>query len=103
MDKVCVSILFKMKEIVVLGLFLLAILAAGQTVQTGCLVQVPGSLKCQICSSNLQLDDQGHCGLYTPIEGCKIYNSTASGGCSQCSPTFLLQGTICVPMLANCI
>jgi hypothetical protein len=46
-------------------LFLLYHTAHPQVV--GCLLAVPGTLQCQICSSGLELDDLGNCRLYTPI------------------------------------
>lgn len=57
----------------------LLILTFVHSQQNGCILLVPGSLKCQVCSSSFQLDDLGNCRLFTPIEGCDIYNSTLNG------------------------
>lgn len=91
-----------MKVLIVLAI-LTIIHAQNSTQYTGCLLPVPGTLQCQICSSNLQLDDKGNCGLYTPIEGCSIYNSSTNGAqCSNCSAGYLLSQGICLNMIDNC-
>ena len=70
----------------------------------GCLLAVPGTLQCQVCSPGLQLDDQGNCRLYTPIEGCIVYNSSSTASsCVGCQSGFLLSGGICLQMIANCL
>lgn len=72
--------------------------------QQGCLQTIPGSSKCEICSPNLQLDNQGNCKLYTPIEGCLIYNASTDGSsvCSTCSQGYLQSGSICLQLIQNC-
>lgn len=70
----------------------------------GCLVAVPNSQQCQICAPGLELDDLGNCKLYTPIEGCWIFNSSTNGAtCSTCNQGYLLSGGICLQMIANCL
>lgn len=89
-----------MRGKLVLTICLLLHLALSQT--SDCLSTQPGSLKCLVCSSNLQLDDQGNCKLYTPIEGCNVYNSATNGGCFTCAPSYLLSSGICLAMIQNC-
>lgn len=88
-----------MNEKLVLAIFLLVTLASSQS--QGCVVPVPGSLRCSVCDLSLQLDNEGYCKLYTPIEGCDIYNS--SGGCATCVSGFLLSSGICLTMLPHCL
>ena len=89
-----------MSKFVVLALLLLLNLVSSQS--NLCIVQDPATLKCTQCDPAFQLDDQGNCKLYTPIEGCQVYNSAPSGGCFSCAPTYLLNNAVCLAMLTNC-
>lgn len=85
----------------VLTILLIVTFAIAQ--QNGCILLVPGTLKCQVCSSSFQLDDLGNCRLYTPIEGCDIYNSALNGAeCSTCSKRYVPYRGKCFQMIANC-
>jgi len=93
--------ILKMKGILALTICLLLHSALSQP--NGCISVQPGSLKCQVCSPTLQLDDQGNCKIYTPIEGCNVYNSASTGGCFTCAQTYLLSSGICLAMIPNCL
>lgn len=86
-------------------LTILAVFLRPSTSQlTGCLLSIPGTLQCQVCSSALQLDDLGNCKLYTPIQGCLVYNSTNNGAtCNNCTQGYLLSFGICLQMIPNCV
>lgn len=89
-----------MKAIVILTICLLLHTVISQS--SGCISTQPGTLRCLACSINLQLDDQGSCRLYTPIEGCRVYNSNTTGGCLSCDSKYILSSGICLLMIANC-
>jgi len=79
-----------MKIKVVIAILLFVVLTMGQlpNCQT---TSVTNPLKCAQCNTGFQLDDQGQCKFYTPIEGCLIYNSTSSSsGCFTCLEQYLL-------------
>lgn len=82
---------------------LLLAAAICQSSNGGCLVFVSGSLQCQICNGTLQLDDEGSCGLYPPIDNCNVYNAASGGAvCSRCADSYLLSNGICLRMVSNC-
>lgn len=89
-----------MKALFALAIFLLFSQSLAQN--SGCLVYVPGSPKCSVCSTDLQLDDQGNCALYTPIQGCNVYNSSGKGGCISCGAGYMLRTGVCLSLLPNC-
>ena len=86
-------------KIIVIAIVLLLAVAYAQ--QNNCLVQNPGTLKCEQCNNNLQLDNLGQCRLYTPIEGCRVYDSN-NKGCVSCIQSFLLVNGVCLTMIQNC-
>jgi len=93
-----------MKKLIVIAFVLALVATQLTTASSGCLLYETGTLKCQICSNNLQLDDLGNCKLYTPIEGCNVYSAAVNGAqCSTCAPGYLLSGGICLQVIANCV
>ena len=83
--------------------YLLVFLVVIVTSQTEyCLKQAPGSLKCEVCQINFSLNDEGECGLYTPIEGCSIYSSKNNGGCSSCKDRYIFNNGTCQLMIPHC-
>jgi hypothetical protein len=81
-------------------LFLLIGIATSQAC-LNCAGQCTAAGLCSGCDNGFLLDNSGTCGLYTPIEDCKIYD-TITRGCSQCFPGSILQYGICQQLINNC-
>ena len=95
-----IFIIFKMNTFVALAILLLVTLSQGQN--NFCLRPDPATLKCLACDPAYQLDNQGNCALYTPIEGCQVYDSAPNGKCFLCSSSYILTNGRCLAMLPNC-
>lgn len=49
---------------------------------------------CTECQPQYQLNNLGVCALYTPIEGCLVYNATSTK-CQSCNTSMLLLNGRC--------
>lgn len=88
-----------MNTFVALAILLLLSVSQGQN--NFCLRPDPATLKCLACDPAYQLDNQGNCALYTPIEGCQVYDSN-TGKCFTCASSYLPNNGRCLAMLPNC-
>lgn len=57
---------------------------------------------CTQCADGFMLSSQGWCGIFTPIEGCRIYDSLFTNRCTQCNPDRMLIESRCFIKPQNC-
>lgn len=81
--------------------FLLITCAVAQTCFK-CKPQACSSKGCTDCDDGFMLNSQGFCGLYTPIEGCRVYNAADSSQCAQCTADRQLISARCYLKPDNC-
>ena len=89
-----------MKFFVALAILLLLHLSTSQN--NFCAQQDPATLRCLSCNTGFELDNLGNCGLYTPIQGCRVFNSDPTLGCFSCFSQYLLTNGRCLQKLTNC-
>ena len=58
--------------------------------------------RCSKCIRGYDVDDAGKCGLFTPVEGCRIYSSTRNQ-CAECQTQRMLIDGKCLKMPDNCL
>jgi len=73
-----------MKKITLLILLLLPLVLSQNCLN--CLSGACTASGCTQCADGFMLSSQGWCGIFTPIEGCGIYDALFTNRCSQCNP-----------------
>lgn len=57
---------------------------------------------CQECTDGFMLSSQGWCGIFTPIEGCRIYDYLSTNRCLECNTDRTLIDSRCYLKPENC-
>lgn len=92
----------KYKKLFMLKIILLFLTAQVAFMQSCLQCKTCVDNRCEQCVSGFMLSSQGWCGIFTPIEGCRVYDYLASNRCLQCNSDRTLIDSRCYLKPENC-